>query len=173
MSSLNKVILLGNLTRDPEIRQTPNGNQVAECAMALNRRFKSANGEMNEEVTYVDLTMWGRQAELVRDYCHKGKQLAIEGRLKLDTWESKEGEKRSKLRVIVEQMHFTGSRGDQEQSGERAGMPAHFTKQRQQPQERDEWGDPVPQRRQPADDDNLPGLNRGAAPRPAGQSVPF
>jgi len=172
MSSLNKVILLGNLTRDPEIRETPNGSQVAECGMALNRKFKNASGELIEEVTYVDVTFWGNQAKLVRDYCHKGKQIAIEGRLKLDQWESKEGEKRSKLRVIAENLHFTGSRGDQEQSGQQAGMPAASTKQ-QQPRKMDEWGDPVPQSRQAADDDNLPGLHRGAAPRPAGESVPF
>lgn len=172
MSSLNKVILLGNLTRDPEIRETPNGQTVAESGLALNRKFKSAGGELKEEVTFVDVTFWGRHAELARDYCHKGKQLAIEGRLKLDTWESKEGEKRSKLRVIVEQMHFTGSRGDQEQSGERAGMPAAYTKQQQPPRKMDEWGDPVPQRRQD-DDDNLPGLARGSVPAPAGRDLPF
>lgn len=159
MSSLNSVVLLGNLTRDPEYRELSNGTAVADTGMALNRRYKDASGELQEEVTYVDLAFWGNQAKTLRDYCHKGKQLAIEGRLKLDQWESQDGEKRSKLRVVVEKMHFTGSRNDDQQGARQ--QPAR------QPVQRDEFGDPV------RGDDNIPGLERGSAPAPRGEDIPF
>jgi len=110
MSSLNKVILIGNLTRDPELRTTPNGTPVGEIALAMNETFKTRDGEPQERTTYVDVVLWGRQAEVANDYLSKGRQVMVEGKLQLDQWESKEGEKRSRIRVRGENLQFLGSR---------------------------------------------------------------
>ena len=118
MANLNKVMLMGNLTRDPEVRYTPKGTAVCEIGMAVNRQFTSENGEKREEVTFVDVTLWGRQAEIAGEYLKKGRPVFIEGRLQLDTWDDKtSGQKRSKLRVVAEGMQFLGSRGDGGGSG--------------------------------------------------------
>src|ERR1700694_3636177 len=111
MASFNKVILLGNLTRDPEVRYTPKGTAVAELGMAVNRVYTAENGEKREEPTFVDVTLWGRTAEIAGEYLKKGRPVFIEGRLQLDTWDDKQsGQKRSKLRVIGETMQLLGSR---------------------------------------------------------------
>jgi len=111
MANVNKVILIGNLTRDPEVRYTPKGNAVAELGLAINRFFTQDNGEKREETTFVDVTLWGRQAELAKQYLQKGRPVYIEGRLQLDSWEDKQsGQKRSKLRVVGEVMQFLGGR---------------------------------------------------------------
>jgi len=111
MASLNKVMLIGNLTRDPEIRYTPKGTALAEVGIAVNRRYTAENGEKREETTFVEVTMWGKTAELAEQYLKKGRQVYIEGRLRLDTWDDKTtGQKRSKLGVICEEMQFLGSR---------------------------------------------------------------
>jgi len=124
MASLNKVFLAGNLTRDPELRYTPGGTAVAQFGMAVNRRFKNREGHMQEEATFVDIEVWGRQAETSSEYLSKGSPVLIEGRLKLDSWESKQtGEKRSKLRVVGERVQFLGSRGDREHGGEGGRSP--------------------------------------------------
>ena len=112
MPNFNKVILMGNLTRDPELRQTPKGTSVCAFGMAVNRVFRTADGgEQQEETTFIDLEAWGRQAEIISKYVSKGNPLFVEGRLRLDSWESKTGEKRSKLKVIVENMQLMGGRG--------------------------------------------------------------
>lgn len=111
MANFNRVILLGNLTRDPELRVTPKGTSVCQFGMAVNRVYRSGD-ETQEETTFVDLEAWGKQAEIISKYVNKGNPLFVEGRLKFDSWESKEGEKRSKLKVIVENMQLMGSRGD-------------------------------------------------------------
>jgi single-strand DNA-binding protein len=114
MASFNKVILVGNLTRDPEVRYTPGGTAVAEIGLAVSRTWydQKAN-EKKEETTFVDVTLWGRQAEVAGEYLSKGRPVLIEGRLQLDTWDDREsGKKRSKLRVVCEQMQMLGSRGD-------------------------------------------------------------
>ncbi|MBK1879788.1 single-stranded DNA-binding protein [Pelagicoccus mobilis] len=111
MANFNRVILLGNLTRDPELRTTPKGTSVCQFGMAVNRVFRNGD-DTQEETTFVDLEAWGKQAEIISKYVQKGNPLFIEGRLKFDSWESKEGEKRSKLKVIVENMQLMGSRGD-------------------------------------------------------------
>ncbi|MEA3187882.1 MAG: single-strand DNA-binding protein [Chthoniobacter sp.] len=122
MANLNKVMLMGNLTRDPEVRYTPKGTAVCEIGMAVNRQFTSENGEKREEVTFVDVTLWGRQAEIAGEYLKKGRPVFIEGRLQLDTWDDKtSGQKRSKLRVVAEGMQFLGSRGDGGGGGESGG----------------------------------------------------
>ena len=111
MASFNKVILLGNVTRDPELRYIANGTAVTDIGLAVNDRRKTASGEWVEETTFVDVTLWGRTAEVAGEYVTKGSPLLIEGRLKLDTWE-KDGKKNSKLRVVGERMQLLGSRGD-------------------------------------------------------------
>jgi single-strand DNA-binding protein len=112
MASYNKVILIGNLTRDPQIRYTPKGTAVAEIGLAVNRTwFDQATNQKKEETTFVDVTLWGRQAEIAGEYLSKGRPVMIEGRLNLDTWDDKEsGQKRSKLKVVCEQMQLLGSR---------------------------------------------------------------
>ncbi|MDR1493483.1 MAG: single-stranded DNA-binding protein [Planctomycetaceae bacterium] len=109
MASFNRVILLGNLTRDPELRYTPTGLAVTDVGLAVNDRRKGQNGEWIDEVTFVDITIWGRTAEVVSEYCSKGKPLLVEGRLKLDSWET-DGQKKSKLKVIGEKVQLLGSR---------------------------------------------------------------
>jgi single-strand DNA-binding protein len=111
MASFNKVILLGNLTRDPEVRYTPKGSAVCDLGIAVNRQYTLDNGEKREEVTYVDVVLWARLAEIAGEYLKKGRPIFIEGRLQLDTWDDKQsGQKRSKLRVIGETMQLLGSR---------------------------------------------------------------
>jgi single-strand DNA-binding protein len=111
MASFNKVILLGNLTRDPEVRYTPKGSAVCDLGLAVNRTYTLDNGEKREEVTFVDVVLWARLAEIAGEYLKKGRPVFIEGRLQLDTWDDKQsGQKRSKLRVIGETMQLLGSR---------------------------------------------------------------
>ena len=110
MASFNRVILMGNLTRDIELKYTPSGTAVTDIGLAVNDRRKSASGEWVEETTFVDVTLWGRTAEVASEYLSKGSPVLIEGRLKLDTWET-DGQKRSKLRVSGERMQMLGGRG--------------------------------------------------------------
>jgi single-strand DNA-binding protein len=110
MASFNRVLLLGNLTRDPEIRYTPKGTAVADIGIAVNRSYTSESGERREETTFVDVTLWGRTAEIAEKYLKKGRQVFIEGRLQLDSWEDKQtGQKRNRLRVVGENMQMVGA----------------------------------------------------------------
>jgi len=112
MASFNKVILAGNLTRDPELRYTPKGSAVAKIGMAVNRTWKNEAGETKEEVSFIDIEAWGRQAEVIAQYMRKGRPLLVEGRLKLDTWEDKNThQKQSKLKVVLESFSFIDSKG--------------------------------------------------------------
>ena len=107
MANLNKVMLIGNLTRDPELRYTPKGTAVADIGMAINRVWNNDSGQKQEETTFVDVTLWGRQAELAEKYLGKGRGVYIEGRLQLDSWDDKEtGKKRNKLKVVGENLQF-------------------------------------------------------------------
>src|ERR1700694_3665409 len=111
MANLNRVLLIGNLTRDPEVRYTPKGTAVAEIGLAVNRIYSGEDGEKKEETTFVDVTLWARQAEVAGQYLKKGRPVFIEGRLQLDTWDDKQtGQKRSKLRVVAENLQLLGSR---------------------------------------------------------------
>ena len=114
MANFNKVILMGNLTRDPELRYTPKGMAIAKIGLAINRRWKSETGEMREEVTFVDVDAFGKTAETIAQYLKKGRPLLMEGRLKYDTWEDKQtNQKKSKLGVVLESFTFVDSnRGD-------------------------------------------------------------
>jgi single-strand DNA-binding protein len=133
MASFNKVILLGNLTRDPEVRYTPKGTAVTDLGLAVNRTYTADNGEKREEVTFVDVTFWGRTAEVAGEYLKKGRPVFVEGRLQLDSWDDKQsGQKRTKLKVIGENMQMLGAPrgggaggGDEESSGgSRSSRPA-------------------------------------------------
>lgn len=111
MASVNKVMLLGNLTRDPELRYTPQGAAVCEFAIALNRSYTNKqSGQKVDEVTYVDVVAWARTAELCGEYLKKGRQVFVEGRITQDRWESQEGKKMSKLKVTAEAVTFLGAR---------------------------------------------------------------
>ena len=108
MANFNKVFLMGNLTRDPEVRTTPSGLKIAKFGLAVNRRYRTRDDETKEETTFVDLDAFGHQAEIIERYCLKGSPLFVEGRLRLDQWETNSGEKRSKLAVVVENFQFLG-----------------------------------------------------------------
>jgi single-strand DNA-binding protein len=111
MANLNRVLLIGNLTRDPDLRYTPKGTAVAEIAVAINRIYSGDDGERKEETTFVDITLWSRLAEIAGQYLKKGRPVFIEGRLQLDTWDDKQtGQKRSRMRVVAENMQLLGSR---------------------------------------------------------------
>lgn len=139
MANLNKVMLIGNLTRDPELKYTPKGTAVAEIAMAIGRVRTDEQGQRQEDTTFVDVTLWGRQAELAQQYLSKGRPVYIEGRLQMDTWEDKaSGQKRSKLKVVGENMQFLGSSGGgggaRPAGGQQEGQP-QGQQQAAQPQE--------------------------------------
>ena len=110
MASFNKVILVGNLTRSPELRTIPSGTSVTDIGLAVNSRRKSTSGESVDETVFVDITLWGREAEVVCQYSSKGSPLLVEGRLKQESWES-EGQKRTKMKVIGERVQLLGARG--------------------------------------------------------------
>src|SRR5947208_12513809 len=111
MANLNKVLLLGNVTRDPEMRCTPKGSAVCDLGVAVNRAYTTDSGEKREEVTFVDVTLWGRTAEVASEYLKKGRPVFIEGRLQMDTWDDKQtGQKRTRLRVVADNMQLLGSR---------------------------------------------------------------
>jgi single-strand DNA-binding protein len=125
MASLNKVFLMGNLTRDPELRYTPSGTPVCEFGLAVNRTYTTNAGEQRDESCFVDVTMWGRRGVVISEYFTKGQPIFIEGRLKYDSWESTEG-RRSKLTVVAENFEFLAGRGSGQ--GERAaGEPRERT----------------------------------------------
>src|SRR5215470_18350950 len=131
MANFNKVILLGNLTRDPELRYLPSQMAVVDFGLAVNHKYRTAQGEDREEVMFIDCTAFGKQAEVIKQYCSKGKPLFIEGRLKLDSWDDKQtGQKRSKHKVTIDNFQFIGSRdggggggGDQGRSYEDQPAP--------------------------------------------------
>jgi single-strand DNA-binding protein len=146
MASFNKVILIGNLTRDPELRYTPKGTAIAKVGIAVNRVWTSESGEKKEEVTFIDVDIFGRTAENVGQYMRKGRPIMIEGRLKLDQWDDKQtGQKRSKLGVVAETVQFLGS-----PTGGEGGAPAPT---RQRPAAAAPAGEPLEGDAPPESDD--------------------
>ena len=142
MPNLNKVMLMGNLTRDPEIKYTPKGTAIAVFGLATNRNYTLESGEKREEVTFVDCEAYARLAEIIGEYCKKGKPIFVEGRLKLDQWDDKtSGQKRSKMKVIVETMQLLGSR-EGGGGGAAGGSSAEYADS--------QTSSPPPQRRPPA-----------------------
>jgi single-strand DNA-binding protein len=124
MANLNRVLLIGNLTRDPEIRYTPKGTAVADIGLAVNRVFTGEDGEKREEVTFVDVVLWSRLAEIAEQYLKKGRPVFIEGRLQLDSWDDKQtGQKRSRLRVVAENLQLLGGRGEGDPGGTSGSPP--------------------------------------------------
>ena len=122
MANFNKVYLMGNLTRDPEMRVTPKGTAICQFGLAISRSWKDESGQTREETAFVDIEAWGKQGEVISKYCTKGRPLFVEGRLKFDQWEDKtSGQKRSKLKVVLENFQFIGGRGDGAQAGGPAG----------------------------------------------------
>ena len=153
MANFNKVILIGNLTRDPELRYTPKGTAIAKIGLAINRTWKTETGETKEEVTFVDIDAFGRQAETLGQYMKKGRPIMIEGRLKLDTWDDKQtNQKRSRLGVVMETFQFL----DFNKSAEGAGAP--LPPKSRQPQSAGSETEPPPP---------------DAAPSPEEDDVPF
>jgi single-strand DNA-binding protein len=133
MASVNKVILIGNLTRDPALRYLPNSQTaICEFGLACNRKYKTSSGEQREEVLFIDCSAWGRSGEVINEHMQKGKPIYVEGHLKLDTWEDKEGGKRSKIAVVVENFQFlgAGNGGAETNSGAR---PSRAPANRQSP----------------------------------------
>ncbi len=122
MASYNKVILIGNLTRDPDLRYTPKGTAIARIGLAVNRNWRTDTGEMREEVTFIDVDAFGKQAEVIGEYLRKGSPVMVEGRLKLDSWDDKNtGQKRSKLFVVLESFQFLDSKSDRQGGGRDGG----------------------------------------------------
>jgi single-strand DNA-binding protein len=125
---LNRVLLIGNLTRDPELRYTPNGTAVTDFGMAINRRFTTRAGEKREETCFVEITLFGKQAETFCEYMSKGRRVFVEGRLRYDAWTSQDGQKRSRLRVVGDRFQFlggprTGARAQEEKAPEEEEKP--------------------------------------------------
>ena len=132
MANLNKVLLIGNLTRDPEIKYTPKGTAIADIGLAVNRTYTTDGGEKREETTFVDVTLWGRVAEIVGEHCKKGRPLFVDGRLQLDTWDDKQtGQKRSKLKVVGDNIQLLGGKdGEHGSHGDHGKRPPQ-SRQRQ------------------------------------------
>ncbi|QGJ71736.1 Single-stranded DNA-binding protein [Planctomycetales bacterium 10988] len=151
MASFNRVVLVGNLTRDPELRHIPSGMAVTDLGLAINDRRKSSSGEWVEETTYVDVTMWARQAEVACQYLRKGSSVLIEGRLKMDSWETNDGQKRTKLKVTGERMQMLGGRDGDSGSSGRGGSQSRSSS----------GGDDYQQDYQ--DYDSSPGYNRSSS----------
>ena len=154
MANFNKVILIGNLTRDPELRYTPKGTAIAKIGLAINRTWKTETGETKEEVTFVDIDAFGRQAETLGQYMKKGRPIMIEGRLRLDTWDDKQtNQKRSRLGVVMESFQFL----DFNKSAEGAGAP--LPPKSRQPQSagpESESPAPAPDAAASAEEDDVP-----------------
>jgi single-strand DNA-binding protein len=125
MASLNKVMLIGNLTRDPELRYLQSGTALCDFGIAINRTYRTPAGEQKEEVVFVDVTAWAKQAELISEYMQKGRPIFVEGRLKLDQWTNQQGQKQSKLHVVMENFQFLDAKpgGAGGQGGERRAAP--------------------------------------------------
>lgn len=120
MPNLNRVFLMGHLTRDPELRYTPSGSAVCDFTLALNRKWKNAEGQAQEEVSFIDCTAWAKTAETIAQYTKKGRPLFVEGYLVQDRWEAEDGQKRSKIKVTVNAFQFLGQKQDEAAATEEA-----------------------------------------------------
>lgn len=158
MANFNKVYLIGNLTRDPELRVTPKGTAICQFGLAVNRQFKDESGAMRDETTFVDIEAWGKQGETIGKYCTKGRPLFVEGRLKFDQWEDKtSGQKRSKLKVVLEGFQFLGGRGEGGAPGGGAGGDdADQTPERHSPPPRAASSGRPPAAAQDSGDEDVP-----------------
>ena len=164
MANFNKVILAGNLTRDPQLSYLPSNTPVTEFGLAINRKWKSQNGEMRDETCFVDCSCYGKQAETLNQYMSKGRGLLVEGRLQFQQWTDKEGTKRSKLKVIVEQFQFLGGGGGGGGSRRSEESPVQEGQSYPAP----ESGAPAPAAPPPAAD-----FQDSEPPAPADSEIPF
>ena len=156
MANVNKVILIGNVTRDPEVKFTPKGSAVADVGLAINRNYTLDNGEKREETIFVDVELWGRLAEIAGEYAKQGRPIYIEGRLRMDTWEDKtSGQKRSRMKVVGENLQLLGGRPssggggghEEEGGGHHESRPQRTTRPappQQQPPKSSEPDDDIP-----------------------------
>ena len=168
MSNFNKVLLMGRLTRDPELRYTPKGTAVADIGLAINREY-SAGTERRKDTTFVDVTFWARQAEIVCEYLRKGSPLFVEGRLAFVSWETQEGQKRSRLRVVAENFQFVGGRGQGSEAAEPEQAGADYGQSYRQGTEEGGPDAPTPQESSGspgASYSRSPGSSQAAASRP-------
>ena len=172
MPNLNKVMLMGNITRDPEVRYTPKGTAVTDISLAVNRSYTLDDGERREETTFVDVTYWGRQAEVIGEYMKKGRPIYVEGRLQLDQWEDKNtGQNRSRLKIVGDNFQFLGGRdgnsgggeGQQQQSAPPQQQSAPPEQLQQAPPLQQQQSSPPPEQQQPTgyepiqdEDDDIP-----------------
>jgi len=172
MANFNKVMLMGNVTRDIELRYTPKGTAVADVGLAVNRVRSGENGERIEETTFVDITLWGRTAEVAHQYSGKGKPLFVEGRLHMDSWDDKtSGQKRTKLKVVADNIQLMGAPGGGSGSGGGGGG---------QPPQGGQGGNPAPQQQQQQAQQQPPQeyQQQGGSPAQGGQvdddgDIPF
>jgi single-strand DNA-binding protein len=166
MPSLNKVMLMGNLTRDAELRYLPGGQAVLEFRLAVTRKFQNQQGEMKEETCFIDVNLWGKRGEAVSQYLTKGKPLFVEGRLQLDEWDDKEsGQKRSKMRVVAENIEFIGNRASDGEGG--GGAPGGGAGFQQQQQRGNGYAGGAPRERAP----QQPYARPASAPNGGGQAA--
>ena len=133
MSSFNKTIIMGRLTRDPELKSTASGMSICKFGIASTRKFKGSDGNMKEDTLFIDVDAWGRQGEVIQKFFHKGSPIFVEGRLKLDQWESNTGEKRSKHSITLDSFEFVGSRDENAQAGNNFSAPQSAPAPAQQP----------------------------------------
>ena len=157
MANFNKVFLMGNLTRDPQLRYTPSQQPVCSFGVAVNRKWKAADGQMKEDVCFVDCTAWGRTAETIQKYLNKGRPVFIEGRLTYSSWDGQDGKKRSKLEVTVEQFQFIGGpKGGAGGEGGARPAPATPDAKRQETSGTEEQKPPDYDFSQDVEDDTIP-----------------
>lgn len=155
MASYNRVILMGNLTRDPELKYLPNNTAVCEFGLAINHRWRDRDGNQREDVCFVDVSAFGKQGETINQYMSKGRPILVEGRLKLDTWQAQDGSKRSKHSIVVDNFQFVGPRETGSSGGEARGAR--------------EWND-APRRQAPA---SRPAETPAPEEPPSGEQIPF
>ena len=154
MPNLNRVLLMGNLTRDPELRYLPSNTPVVSLGLAVNRRWRNQQDQQQEETTFVDCEAFGRSAEVINQYLRKGRPVFIEGRLRLDQWQDKEGQNRSKLKVVVESFQFVDSRGGDGTRDESQGAGSQGSRSRPAPVAVS--ADTGPNAHQPIEEDDIP-----------------
>jgi len=173
MADVNKVILIGRLTRDPQLKYLPNQTAVCEFGLAVGRKFKGSDGAMREETTFVDCATFAKGAEIFNQYMAKGKQVYIEGRLKLDQWEDKNGGgKRSKMSVVVENFQFLGAPGEGGQRSQQSGGESEHDAS-QAPQARPAARGPAPQRPAPPQGQPQAPYDENQGPQFAEDDIPF
>ncbi len=172
MANFNKVILAGNLTRDPQLSYLPSNTPVVEFGMAINRKWKGQNGEMREDTCFVDCTCFGKQAETLNQYMSKGRGLLVEGRLRYEQWTAKDGTKRSKLKVVVEQFQFLDGGGGGSRRSEES--PARAEQSYPAPESAaPESAAPAPAAPAPAEAAPPANFQESAPPAPADSEIPF